>query len=266
MLAGRWQAAADGGALGARCGPAGALAPPRPRRGTRGTRAPGRHRRPDRADRSSGTGMPPACRAPRTAVTEPGEPVRADRPRDRRPGLLVGACRTPAWPSSCTCPRRPSATTSPQCCTSWASRPGRARWRPRYGGGSSRPNPLALNPGRCPLRPNMGTRRCAAGRAGVDFQVRTRVRQIERNTLMPLFMDVHNLGGPVTLRRRGQGPRRRPADAGRVRRALPALLGRRGAGQIFCLVDAPSAEAATTVHREAHGLLADEIYEVAEGE
>lgn len=36
-------------------------------------------------------------------------------------------------------------------------------------------------------------------------------------------------------------------------------------GKIFCLVDAPDAEAANTVHREAHGLVADEIYEVSEG-
>jgi hypothetical protein len=36
-------------------------------------------------------------------------------------------------------------------------------------------------------------------------------------------------------------------------------------GKVFCLVDAPKAEAATTVHREAHGLVADEIYAVREG-
>ena len=36
-------------------------------------------------------------------------------------------------------------------------------------------------------------------------------------------------------------------------------------GKIFCLVDAPDAEAASTVHREAHGLVADEIFAVAEG-
>jgi len=36
-------------------------------------------------------------------------------------------------------------------------------------------------------------------------------------------------------------------------------------GKIFCLVEAPNAEAANTVHREAHGLVADEIYEVEEG-
>lgn len=36
-------------------------------------------------------------------------------------------------------------------------------------------------------------------------------------------------------------------------------------GKIFCLVEAPDAEAAATVHREAHGLVADQIYPVAEG-
>jgi len=36
-------------------------------------------------------------------------------------------------------------------------------------------------------------------------------------------------------------------------------------GEVFCLFDAPNAEAAEAVHREAHGLLADEIVEVEEG-
>ena len=38
-----------------------------------------------------------------------------------------------------------------------------------------------------------------------------------------------------------------------------------GAGRIFCLVDAPDAEAAIRVHREAHGLVADAIHRVVEG-
>ena len=38
-----------------------------------------------------------------------------------------------------------------------------------------------------------------------------------------------------------------------------------GAGRIFCLVDAPDAEAAIRVHREAHGLVADSIHRVVEG-
>jgi Nickel responsive protein SCO4226-like len=36
-------------------------------------------------------------------------------------------------------------------------------------------------------------------------------------------------------------------------------------GRIFCLVEAPSADAAHAVHREAHGLVADEIYPVVQG-
>lgn len=38
-----------------------------------------------------------------------------------------------------------------------------------------------------------------------------------------------------------------------------------GAEKAFCLMEAPSKEAAATVHREAHGLVADEINEVKEG-
>jgi hypothetical protein len=36
-------------------------------------------------------------------------------------------------------------------------------------------------------------------------------------------------------------------------------------GKVFCLVEAPSATAASTVHREAHGLVADAVYPVQEG-
>ena len=37
------------------------------------------------------------------------------------------------------------------------------------------------------------------------------------------------------------------------------------AGKVFCLVDAPDAESAARVHREAHGLVADRIFPVKEG-
>ena len=36
-------------------------------------------------------------------------------------------------------------------------------------------------------------------------------------------------------------------------------------GRVFCLVEAPDKESAIKVHKEAHGLLADEIFEVNEG-
>jgi len=38
-----------------------------------------------------------------------------------------------------------------------------------------------------------------------------------------------------------------------------------GTGKVFCLVEAPSKDAAEAVHRESHGLIADEIIEVKEG-
>ena len=45
-------------------------------------------------------------------------------------------------------------------------------------------------------------------------------------------------------------------------RAFPAWT---EGGKVFCLIEAPNADAAHTVHREAHGLLADEIYPVMQG-
>lgn len=37
-------------------------------------------------------------------------------------------------------------------------------------------------------------------------------------------------------------------------------------GAIFCLFEGPNKEAGEKVHEEAHGLTADEIYEVRQGE
>jgi Protein of unknown function (DUF4242) len=36
-------------------------------------------------------------------------------------------------------------------------------------------------------------------------------------------------------------------------------------GKVFCLVDAPDKDTAARVHREAHGLEAHTLYEVAQG-
>ncbi|MEA2827610.1 MAG: hypothetical protein QOG43_2049 [Actinomycetota bacterium] len=81
---------------------------------------------------------------------------------------------------------------------------------------------------------------------------------------MPLFMDVHNMAGGVSA-----------TDVAQAHEADIATQSQHGveykkywvdekAGKIFCLVEAPDADAANTVHREAHGLVADEIYEVTE--
>jgi len=37
------------------------------------------------------------------------------------------------------------------------------------------------------------------------------------------------------------------------------------AGKVFCLVEAPDREAAIAVHREAHGLVAQDLFEVTQG-
>lgn len=36
-------------------------------------------------------------------------------------------------------------------------------------------------------------------------------------------------------------------------------------GQVFCLIEAPDKETAVRVHREGHGLVADDVIEVEEG-
>lgn len=85
------------------------------------------------------------------------------------------------------------------------------------------------------------------------------------NDTMPLYMDVH---------------RNVDADAAAVAQAHAADLEvqeKHGVnireywvdeddGAVFCLFEAPNKEAGEAVHREAHGLVADEIFEVQEGE
>ncbi|MQB01943.1 MAG: DUF4242 domain-containing protein [Actinobacteria bacterium] len=82
---------------------------------------------------------------------------------------------------------------------------------------------------------------------------------------MPLFMDVHTIDGGVPV---GDVVKAHKADL-ETQDAYDVKYLRywvdQQAGKIFCLVDAPDAEAANTVHREAHGLVAEEIYEVQEG-
>lgn len=82
---------------------------------------------------------------------------------------------------------------------------------------------------------------------------------------MPTFMDVHNMQGGVAA---GEVAKAHQADL-ETQRQYGVEYKRywvdEKAGKIFCLVDAPDAETASRVHREAHGLVADEIYEVSEG-
>ena len=82
---------------------------------------------------------------------------------------------------------------------------------------------------------------------------------------MPLFMDVHTLDGGVAV---GDVAKAHMADLQTQSKYDVQYLRYwvdEDAGKIFCLVEAPSSDAASTVHREAHGLVADEIFAVQEG-
>lgn len=83
---------------------------------------------------------------------------------------------------------------------------------------------------------------------------------------MSLFMDVHTIDGGVGV-----------SDVASAHMADLQMQDRYGVrylrywideanGKVFCLVDSPDADAANRVHREAHGLVADEIYPVVEGD
>jgi hypothetical protein len=82
---------------------------------------------------------------------------------------------------------------------------------------------------------------------------------------MPLFMDIHNLGDGVTLEDVAKAHQADLATQGDYDVNYLRYWVDESKGEIFCLVEAPSAEAAATVHREAHGLVADQIFQVQEG-
>ncbi|MDT4923448.1 MAG: hypothetical protein QOG01_1161 [Pseudonocardiales bacterium] len=82
---------------------------------------------------------------------------------------------------------------------------------------------------------------------------------------MPLYMDVHTIDGGVAVE-----------DVAKAHGADLQVQGKHDVrylrywvdekqGKVFCLVEAPSPGAASDVHREAHGLVADDVYQVQEG-
>jgi Protein of unknown function (DUF4242) len=82
---------------------------------------------------------------------------------------------------------------------------------------------------------------------------------------MPLYMDIRTVRGGATVdgaaQARAADLKAQGAHDVRILRYWETEADRK----IFCLTGAPSAEAAITVHREAHGLVADDVFEVQEG-
>ncbi len=81
---------------------------------------------------------------------------------------------------------------------------------------------------------------------------------------MALFMDVHSIDGGVA----GDDVAAAHAADLETQAGYGVSYLRywvdEDAGKIFCLVDADTADDAAAVHRAAHGLVADEIYQVSE--
>ncbi len=81
---------------------------------------------------------------------------------------------------------------------------------------------------------------------------------------MSLFMDVHNLDGGVSAADVADAHKKDLETQSKYGVSYLRYWVDEEAGKIFCLVEADDAEAANTVHREAHGLVADAIYSVSE--
>jgi hypothetical protein len=82
---------------------------------------------------------------------------------------------------------------------------------------------------------------------------------------MPLFMDVHNKVEGLTAQAVAGAHKADLETQGKYGVNYVKYWFNEDSGQVFCLVEAPDADAAITVHREAHGLVADEIIPVQEG-
>ena len=82
---------------------------------------------------------------------------------------------------------------------------------------------------------------------------------------MPLFMDIHNIEGGVSAKDVADAHMKDLEIQGQHGVNYKSYWVDEKAGKVFCLVEAPDAETARIVHRDAHGLVADEIYEVQEG-
>ena len=82
---------------------------------------------------------------------------------------------------------------------------------------------------------------------------------------MPLYMDVHSIDGGVKVEDVAQAHIADLQTQGTYDVKYLRYWVNEDQGKVFCLVEAPSATAANTVHREAHGLVADDIFQVQEG-
>ena len=80
---------------------------------------------------------------------------------------------------------------------------------------------------------------------------------------MSLFLDMHRVNG-ATAEAVAELHKKDLETQGRYGVNIRNYWLDEGKGAVFCLIDAPDEETAIRVHREAHGVVADEIFEVSE--
>lgn len=83
---------------------------------------------------------------------------------------------------------------------------------------------------------------------------------------MPLFMDIHNKIEGLTPEAIMEAHAKDLTVQAKHGVRFIRYWYDEATGKVFCLSIAPNREAVVAVHREAHGHLADEIYEVKEGD
>jgi hypothetical protein len=83
---------------------------------------------------------------------------------------------------------------------------------------------------------------------------------------MTLFMDTHHKVDGLTAQAVARAHKMDLAVQERYGVSYQKYWFNEETGRVYCLVEAPDAEAAHAVHREAHGLVADEMVEVQAGE
>jgi hypothetical protein len=81
---------------------------------------------------------------------------------------------------------------------------------------------------------------------------------------MSLFIDVHTIEGGVSASDVAEAHQKDLETQAKYAVSHLRYWVDESAGKIFCLVEAENADDAHAVHREAHGLVADEIYAVSE--
>jgi Nickel responsive protein SCO4226-like len=82
---------------------------------------------------------------------------------------------------------------------------------------------------------------------------------------MPLYLDTHDFVPGLTAEAIAAAHARDVEVQGKYGADYRKYWFDEATGKVFCLVEAPTAEAAIETHREAHGLLADSLVEVREG-